>query len=74
MSTHRVTKTQPIERFGQRAPTPDRIGSAWSTSCALCSDKVSRHAVHRINTGHSYLNVCATCKTQRSSATKVTST
>lgn len=63
MSTHRVTKTQPIERWGQRAPTADRVGAAWSTSCARCSDKVSRHDVRRIHTsGAAYLNVCGPCK------------
>lgn len=67
MSTHRVTKTQPIERFGQRAPTPDRIGSAWSTSCALCSDKVPRRDVRHIHTGGAaYLNVCGACKAAHS--------
>lgn len=67
MSSHRVTKTQPIERFGQRAPTADNVGAAWSTSCTLCSKKVSRHEVKQINlrrlsTGRSGLNVCAECK------------
>lgn len=67
MSSHRVTKTQPIERFGQRAPTADRVGSAWSTTCALCFVKLSRHKVTQINvrrlsTGRSGINVCAPCK------------
>lgn len=67
MSTHRVKKTQPIERFGQRAPTPDRIGSAWSTSCTRCSVKVSHHDVRRIHTGGAaYLNVCGACKAAHS--------
>lgn len=67
MSTHRVTRTQPIERVSLRPPTVDHIGSAWSTSCAICSVKVSRVEVKQINlrlfsTGRSGLNVCAPCK------------
>ena len=63
MSTHRVTKTQPIERWGQIAPTADNVGAAWSTSCTLCPAKLSRKDVRRIHTGGgAYLNVCGACK------------
>lgn len=67
MSSYRVDRTRPIERWGQRTATPDNVGSAWSTSCARCSDKVSHHEVRRIHTGGgAYLNVCGSCKAAHS--------
>lgn len=67
MTTLRVSKTNPIERTSLNRRTADNVGSAWSTSCTLCSVKLSRSEVKQISLrltpkGRSGLNVCAPCK------------